>query len=36
MKSMYSYIAEFWKSDEIDKLMWERLQKWRRSQRLLE
>ncbi|MCC6027665.1 MAG: 50S ribosomal protein L15e [Archaeoglobi archaeon] len=31
MKSMYSYIAEFWKSRDLDELMWERLQKWRRE-----
>ncbi|MCS7118540.1 MAG: 50S ribosomal protein L15e [Archaeoglobaceae archaeon] len=28
---MYAYIAETWKSDAIDVLMWERLQKWRRD-----
>ncbi|MEM3390933.1 MAG: 50S ribosomal protein L15e [Archaeoglobaceae archaeon] len=31
MKSMYAFIAETWQSGAIDKLMWERLQKWRKE-----
>lgn len=33
MKSAYAYIRETWRKQEsIDKLMWERLQRWRRQQ----
>lgn len=31
MKSAYTFIAKTWQSESIDKLMWERLQKWRRE-----
>lgn len=31
MKSMYAFIAKTWQSEELEKLMRERLQKWRRE-----